>query len=75
MSLLPVNSSRHLPENEDKKTLLEISLFAELIKNESVIGSMARSLRYERHQQISQEDQDRTTINILLDNMKAIRTV
>jgi hypothetical protein len=74
MSLLPVNSSGHLPENEDK-TLLEISLFTELIKNKSVIGSLVRSLRYERNQQISQEDQDRTTINILLDNMKEIRTV
>jgi hypothetical protein len=74
MSLLPVNSSRHLPENEDK-TLLEISLFTKLIKIESGIGSMLRSLRYERNQQISQEDQDRTTINILLDNMKEIRTV
>jgi hypothetical protein len=74
MSLLPVNSSEHLPENEDK-TLLEISLFTELIKNKSVIGTLVRSLRYERNQQISQEDQDRTTINILLDNMKEIRTV
>ena len=64
----------HLSENEDK-TLLEISLFTELIKNESVIGSMLRSLRYERNQQISQEDRDYTTINILLEKMQEIRPV
>ena len=64
----------HLSENEDK-TLLELSLFTQLIKNESVIGSMLRSLRYERNQQISQEDRDRTTINILLEKMQEIRPV
>ena len=64
----------HLSENKDK-TLLELSLFTQLIKNESVIGSMLRSLRYERNQQISQEDQDRTTINILLEKMQEIRPV
>jgi hypothetical protein len=35
--------------NEDK-TLIEISLFTELVKDESVIDSMIRALRYERNQ-------------------------
>jgi hypothetical protein len=72
MSTLPTNSIEHFPRNEDN-TLIEISLFSELIKDESNIDSMIRELRYERNHQISQEDQDRTTINIILEKMQATK--
>jgi hypothetical protein len=72
MSILPTNSIEHFPRNEDN-TLIEMSLFSELIKDESIIDSMIRELRYERNQQISQEDQDRTTINIILEKMQAMK--
>ena len=55
MSLLPNSSSEHLPRNEDN-TLIEMSLFSELIRDESIIDSMIRELRYERNHQMSQED-------------------
>jgi hypothetical protein len=72
MSILPTNSIEHFPRNEDS-TLIEMSLFSELIKDESIIDSMIIELRYERNQQISQEDQDRTTINIILEKMQAMK--
>jgi hypothetical protein len=72
MSTLPTNSIEHFPRNEDN-TLIEISLFSELIKDETNIDSMIRELRYERNHQISQEDQDRTTINIILEKMQATK--
>jgi hypothetical protein len=50
-----------------------MSLFSELIKDESIIDSMIIELRYERNQQISQEDQDRTTINIILEKMQPMK--
>jgi hypothetical protein len=52
MSLHSGNGSKHLTKNEDK-ILVEISLFTELIKDESVIDSMIRALRYERNQKKS----------------------
>ena len=72
MSLLPTSSSEHLPRNEDN-TLIEMSLFSELIRDESIIDSMIRELRYERNHQISQEDRDRTTISILLEKMQEMK--
>jgi hypothetical protein len=72
MSLLPTISSEHFPRNEDN-TLIEMSLLSELIKDESIIDSMIRELRYERNQQISQEDRDRTTINLLLEKMQQMK--
>jgi hypothetical protein len=72
MSILPTNSIEHFPRNEDN-TLIEMSLFYELIKDESIIDSMIIELRYERNQQIPQEDQDRTTINIILEKMQAMK--
>jgi hypothetical protein len=72
MSLLPTNSNEHFPRNEDN-TLIEMSLFSELIKDESIIDSMIRELRYERNQQISQEDRDRTTINLILEKMQQMK--
>jgi hypothetical protein len=72
MSIHPTNSIEHFPRNEDN-TLIEMSLFSELIKDESIIDSMIRELRYERNQHISQEDQDRTTINIILEKMQAMK--
>jgi hypothetical protein len=52
MFLYSGNGSKRLSKNEDK-TLIEISLFTELIKDESVIDSMIRVLRYERNQKNS----------------------
>ena len=72
MSILTTNSIEHFPRNEDN-TLIEMSLFSELIKDESIIDSMIIELRYKRNQQISQEDQDRTTINIILEKMQAMK--
>ena len=72
MSILPTNSIEIFPRNEDN-TLIEMSLFSELIKDESIIDSMLRERRYERNQQISQEDQDCTTINIILEKMQELK--
>jgi hypothetical protein len=72
MSILPTTSIEHFLRNEDNK-LIEMSLFSELIKDESIIDSMIIELRYERNQQISQEDQDRTTINIILEKMQPMK--
>ena len=72
MSILPTNSIEHFPGNEDS-TLIEMSLLSELIKDESIIDSMIIELRYERNQQISQEDQDRTNINIFLEKMQVMK--
>jgi hypothetical protein len=68
MSLHSGNDSKHLSKNEDK-TLIELSLFTELIKDESVIDSMIRALRYERNQKISSAG-DRTTVDILSDRLR-----
>ena len=72
MSILPTNSIEHFPRSEDN-TLIEMSLFSELIKDESIIDSMIIELRYKRNQQISQEDQDHSTINIILEKMQAMK--
>jgi hypothetical protein len=52
MSRLPMSSSKHSTAKEDQ-TLIELSLFSELIKDDSVIDSMIRALRYERNRRIS----------------------
>jgi hypothetical protein len=74
VSLFPTNSTVYLPKVEDR-TLDEMSLFSELIKDESIINSTIRVLRYERNQDISQEGLDHMTINILLEKMQEMKSV
>jgi hypothetical protein len=72
VSLFPTNSTAYLPKVEDK-ILEEMSLFSELIKDESIINSTIRVLRYERNQDISPEGLDHMTINILLEKMQEMK--